>query len=448
MNRPDPSAAPLNEYGELRGEPDAVELVRTARALDTSSAPGPRPEFLATLAARMARERARPSLWVRLVATPAHAVAWAATLLLVIGIGGALALFFPQSAPTAIGGQRLVLVSTYGFTAYDPLTLQRKEQVNVPAPDPWVVLAPDQRTLVFSFGSTFRQMRVYDLPTATWQNVPLPEGSSPRQFTLSRDGSRAYVRDGQWIRIVDVAARSLVGTIPTPRVEDSPLYLAPDDRRLFQFLPEGGLVVYDVVERRELRRLQVDLRDQPGLSASARAVFSPDGARLYAVGSTGSPSGPVRVQVLDTATLATLRNELIDPATAPRLSRGGSPGDALDRLVVALGFVAEAKELGTVTQIALSPDGRTLYAARGSAGNGVLVIDAERLVAIGLLESGRPVFGVQLSPDGSRVYALAATGGVAGDATLLALDAGSHAVLASAPTRVQPDASVILFKQP
>jgi DNA-binding beta-propeller fold protein YncE len=297
---------------------------------------------------------------------------------------------------------------------------------------------------VFTFGKNERQMRVLDIrDPGGFREVE--DLGSPHQFALSRDGTRAYVRDGEAIGIVDVAAARLLARIATPGIEDSPLYLAPDQRRLFQFRPQGELVVFDVVERRELARMPVDLRDTEGLSASARVAFSPDGAKLYVVGSrTGAPTGPVRVLVLDAASLATIADRDVDVAGAPRLSRDGSPLALLDGWLAQLGFVAEAKEFGTVTQIALSPDGRRLYAARGGAGDGILLIDTERLEAVGVIESGRPVFGLQLSPDGERVYALAAAGG---EATLVAVDTRSYDAVATASIRrTAADTSVILYK--
>ncbi len=434
----------MNDFEELRGERDAEELGRIARALDVSAARGPRAEFLASLRARLERERAEPR---RRWALPRVRLTWAAWLAATVVLALAGALAFPQSPGTAIGPeQRLVLASESGFTAYDPLTLKQRERILVGAPEPWVMLAPDQRTLVFTFGSAFRQMRVLDIRDPSgFRNVSGLD--APRQFALSRDGSRAYVRDGRAIRIVDVASARAVATIATPGIEDSPLYLAPDGRRLFQFRPEGELVVFDVVERRELRRVPIDLRDLQGTSASARVAFSPDGTRLYAVGSTGSPSGPVRVLVLDATTLATVADRNIDPAKAPRLSHDRSPLARLDALLASLGFVADAKELGTVTQIALSPDGRTLYAARGSAGEGILLVDTQRLEAIGLIASSRAVFALQLSPDGSRVFALAAPSGPLGSAQLVAVDARSYAALATASIRASgADTAVIIFK--
>ena len=438
-------------FDELRGERDAEELAHVASLLDTADARGPRPEFLAQLRARIAAERPRPSWSERLLAgARAVPLAWAAALVVAIGAASLFAASYPQvTGPVAIAGQRVVLLSTYGFVTFDPTTLEQRERVDVPAPEPWVALAADQRTLVFTFGSGARQMRAYDLQTAQWKNA---DGVGPRvrQFALSRNGSRAYVRDGDAIRIVDIGARAAIGSIPTPGVEDSPLYLAPDDRRLFQFVPQGGLVVYDVVERRETGRIALELKDPAGLSASARIAFSPDGSRLYAVGSTGSPTGPVRILVLDVDTLALRGQASIDAENAPRLSRAESLAERIDSLWSSLQSVVAAKELGTVTQIALSPDGRTLYAARGSVGNGLLAVDVadpQRIAAIGLLESKRSVFGIQASPDGGRLFVLAAPPGGLGDATLLSLDSRTYALRSSATTRrVSAESAVIILK--
>lgn len=437
----------MNEFEELYGERDAAELARIAKALDVSAERGPRAEFVARLRGRLERETSERRLRQPSFGLPRLRPRWVASLAAAVVLAVVAGLGFPQTPNTSIGlEQRLVLASVSGFVAYDPVTLQEKERVNVPAPEPWVMLARDQRTLVFTFGSVKRQMRVLDFRSPSgYRNVePL---NSPHQFALSRDGSRAYVRDGDAIRIVDVPAARVIASLPTPGIEDSPVYLAPDDRRLIQFRPEGELVVFDVVERRELRRVPIDLHDIQGTSASARVAFSPDGTRLYAVGSMGSPTGPVRLLVLEADSLAVVADQSIDPDSAPSLSHGPGRVSRLDDLLGELGFIAEAKELGTVTQIALSPDGRTLYAARGSVGSGILVVDTQRLAALGRIQSGRSIYGLQLSPDGSRLFALAGPTDFLGNATLVAVDARSYGAVATASIRgTGADSSVIIYK--
>jgi hypothetical protein len=448
-------------YEELQGEDDAQELGRVATLLDPSNARGPRPEFLAALRARMRMESPRPSLWERLAlwrgAPPRGStarggrLAWVASLAVITAVAALVATtLLAPSGNVAIAGERVVLLSSQGFVTYDPGTLELKERVNVPAPEPWVMLAPDRRTLVFTFGvEPVRRMRVYDLGSTAerpWQDIA--GLNAPRQFALSADGALAYVRDGDAIRIVDLPGRSVLGAIPTPGIGDSPVYLAPDGRDLFQFLPEGALVQFEVATRRESRRVPVDFRepDEVGLSASPRIAFGPDGRTMYAVGSTGSPTGPVRIRVYDRTTLSLVRGADIDPARIRVVSRHETFGDQVAKVLGRFGFVAVAKELGTVTQIALSPDGRRLYAARGSAGAGVLVVEAGDLQPLGLVQANHSVYGIQLTADGRRLFALATPKDTSGDAVLLALDSGTYAVAAQASTRVAADTAAIIVK--
>ena len=431
------------EYAELSGEPDAEALSRVATALDVSRGRAPRSEFLARLRGDIERERAakRPRLargrqpWIR----------WLAACLGTGMIAVFAAVAFPGPATTLDRG--ILVASSSGFVAYDPATLQERARVAVGAPQPWAMLGPDGETLVFTFQQYTRVMRILDIrkPSA-FKNV---DGlQSPYQFALSRNGSRAYVRDGSAIKIVDVAKASVIGAIPTPAVEDSPLYLAPDDRRLFQFTPAGQLIVFDVEDGKEMRRVSVDLTDTPGLSASARLAFSPDGRLLYAVGSEGSAGGNVGVLVLDASSLSVVARASLDPNGGPPLSHELDPLADLDAAIASLGFVADAKEFGTVTQIALSPDGRTLYAARGAAGTGILLIDTQRLAVIGRLQSKRTVYALQLSPDGGRVFALAAPTGVLGSAQLLAVDSRSYVLAATASIRATSADSAALIYRP
>jgi len=430
-----------HDFDELRGERDADALSGLAAALDVSRERGPRAEFLARLRGdiereihtRRTRSRTLPSLRGAVPAAIAGVLAVVA------------AISYPPSLPTGID-RGLLVASASSFVAYDPATLQERARVSVGAPKPWAMLTPDGNTLVLTFEQFTRVMRVLDIrKPAEFRNVVGLQ--SPYQFALSKDGSRAYVRDGSAVRIVDVEKAAVIGAIPTPGVEDSPVYLAPDDRRLFQFTPDGQLIVFDVEDGKEMRRVKVDLTDTPGLSASARLVFSRDGSRVYAVGSEGSPTGHVGVLVLDTNTLAVIANKSLDPNSGPSLSHEFDPLADLDRAIASLGFVAEAKEFGTVTQIALSPDGRTLYAARGAAGNGILLIDTQRLEVVGRMQSTRTIFALQLSPDGSRVFAVASPTGVLGSAQLLAVDARSYGLAATASIRgASADETALLYK--
>jgi len=430
------------DFDELRGERDEAELAGVASALDVSRERGPRADFLARLRADVEREsyqrrarraRAWPSF------RRAVPIALAGLLALVAAIG------YPAGLPTGID-RGLLVASASGFVAYDPATLQERARVTVGAPKPWAMLGPDGNTLVFTFEQFTRVMRVLDIRQPS-EFRTVAGLQSPYQFALSKDGARAYVRDGAAIKIVDVGKATVIGAIPTPGVEDSPVYLAPDDHRLFQFTPDGQLIVFDVEDGKEMRRVKVDLTDTPGLSASARLVFSPDGSRVYAVGSEGSPSGMVGVLVLDTASLAVVAEKSLDPNSGPSLSHNSDPLAELDRAIASLGFVAEAKEFGTVTQIALSPDGRTLYAARGAAGEGILLIDTQRLEVIGRMQSTRTVYALQLSPDGNRVFAVASPTGLLGSAQLLAVDARTFGLAATASIRgASADEAALLYK--
>jgi len=80
-------------------------------------------------------------------------------------------------------------------------------------------------------------------------------------------------------------------------------------------------------------------------------------------------------------------------------------------------------------------------------GGGILLVDTERLEAIGLADAAHAVYALQLSPDGSRVYGLAAPQGAAGSAILAAVDARSYAVVATVPTRnTSADSAFLLYK--
>ena len=53
--------------------------------------------------------------------------------------------------------------------------------------------------------------------------------------------------------------------------------------------------------------------------------------------------------------------------------------------------------------LAMSPDGRTLYATTGRGGS-VLAVDTEKLEVTGTVKVGKRPWGIAISPDGRKLY--------------------------------------------
>ncbi len=112
----------------------------------------------------------------------------------------------------------------------------------------------------------------------------------------SRSDWPVFSPDGEWLvggsfgllRIWHLGRRELLGSVPT----GGGLAFHPDRRRLLFKAPEGGIGVWDLVERRVVRRLTLDF-------APNSLALDPEGRRLAV--NNAYPSAP-RVAILDVET--------------------------------------------------------------------------------------------------------------------------------------------------
>lgn len=98
----------------------------------------------------------------------------------------------------------------------------------------------------------------------------------------------------------------------------------------------------------------------------------------------------------------------------------------------------------------ISPDGRTAYVVAWPPGGpwrpGISVIDIETAQVRQALLAGREIFGIQLSGDGSRLFALTGDGGDIGGSEIVAIDTRSAAVLST--VRLERSALALLSAAP
>jgi YVTN family beta-propeller protein len=195
--------------------------------------------------------------------------------------------------------------------------------------------------------------------------IPLGPGK-PNRIALHPDGRTAWVvyDRSHDLGVVDLQGRRLLRRV---RIGGNPYNLA--------FSPDGRtLVVLDWASERsrdeaifwDLQAGRVEGRVEVS-TWPAHAVFAPDGRRLYVSGET---AGDVTVIDVPARTVA------------GRVVHGG--GDAMG--------------------LALSPDGRLLYAATGE-NRSLLKIDTAGLAAVGEIPLPGIVHDVVATPDGAFLYA-------------------------------------------
>ncbi|GAC1539855.1 MAG: hypothetical protein NVS2B17_15550 [Candidatus Velthaea sp.] len=226
----------------------------------------------------------------------------------------------------------------------------------------------------------------------------IPEAGGPDAVTSSRDGRIMYVGNYKagTVGVIDTLSRTVVATIANMGARPVRMVLAPDGSRLYVMPNDSTLRVVNTTTNTALA--PITLGNYYFLGNDV--VLNPTASRAYVAGSFTAGTA-----VVDTS----LQSLIATIPDAPPL-----PGTS---------FAA------TTGALAISPDGRKLYAAAYDS-NEVSVYDllggtAPTVQAV----AGPPTYGstlghMHLSTDGSRLYIIKS-------GTLYTLDASTFAVLSS-----------------
>ena len=197
----------------------------------------------------------------------------------------------------------------------------------------------------------------------------IPVNGGPAAAALSPDGSRVYVGTGSTstIPVVNSATNIVTDTIgPAVGLQDvQQLVVHPDGTRLY-VNTFGAITVVDPSAKTVLAVIPS--------SWAAQVAIHPDGSTLY-LASGGDPDGnpDPRIVLIDTATNA----------------------------------VAGTIDVDGAYYVAVSPDGARLYVA-GYTGDEMWAIDTATHAVVSTIGVGKPISGLVVSPDSSRVYVLGA----------------------------------------
>lgn len=269
------------------------------------------------------------------------------------------------------------------------------------------------------------------------------ESTSSSTAVLSPDGSRLYIADADanTVSVVDTSSREIVGTVSV----STPFGVAvsPDGTRLYVVSPTTNtLVVVDTAT------LAVVATPATGSNPFAVAV-SPDGARAYVTNVNGSGTSPLTV--VDTATNAVIATPAVPTGQRPLIASpdgsrlymaGSSPVnhdirafDTATQTIVAT--IAVGVFANTVTGLAISDDGATLYAASANSDT-VRLIDTATNTITTTIAAGDGAYGIALTPDGTRAYVTNSNAD-----TVSVIDRSTNAVVSTIPVGANPRTVVI-----
>jgi YVTN family beta-propeller protein len=272
-------------------------------------------------------------------------------------------------------------------------------------------------------------------PFALGVPVTVPVGERPQALASTPDGRRILVRGQPGLAVLDAGTNAVLGTISL-QYGYGGLLLSPGGERAYVRSPNG-------IEPVDLTTGLIEdlaVADGDGVPTSLDAI-SPDGARLYGVINDGQPA----VGLVDLAA-GTAQRVPLPPQAAPetvlvtpdgrrayvvvRSYTLGSIADPLQLVDIATGAVTPVAGTEGALSLALSPDGKSVYAIGYSK---AVVLDpatgaVTRSVPTSLLSgefvvsrSGRYLYVVDIASNGVEVF-----------------DMDSGAVEATVPVGAQP----------
>ena len=260
----------------------------------------------------------------------------------------------------------------------------------------------DGRSL-FVAASNDNRIDVIDLASGK-RTGELPSGPDPEQFALSPDGRWMYIanEDDAKVSFVDIASRRILDEVPVG-AEPEGMAASPDGRWVICTSETASVVHFiDASTRKVVDSVLVGTRPRD-------AVFSKDGRWLW-VSSEMRASVSV-FDMRDRRLVRTIDFDRDEQAPVGVQAVGIALAPRYDRAFVALGrgnHVAEVEpSSGRIVRyfpvgqrtwsVALSRDGKRLYAAAGLSGD-VTIIDLVRNAPSKTVKLGGKPWGVEVTP--------------------------------------------------
>ncbi|MBN3865798.1 YncE family protein, partial [Pseudomonas frederiksbergensis] len=300
----------------------------------------------------------------------------------------------------------------------------------------WSLLASGLRVALYNF--TAKALYGSEQTSEPWAvtvktHTIVTGVQDPYHMAISPDGKYAYVagfnshypeKDNAVVTVIDIGTQKVIATIPS-YLGGSGIAVSPDNSRIYvcmqSLYSSPRLAVIDAKSFVIIRQITIDI--------AGRVVLSPDGTRVYVVGTTASDFPNGRLIVIDAVQLQPVRtmalqNNSSNVTVSPdgthvygvNANGGGGSSQGTISVINAQTFsVLKHIEVGSNPHgTVVSPDGRFIYTIR-SYGDVLVVIDARTLSVIREIPVGGSGYYLSISPDGKHLVSSTGTTGVVVD---------------------------------
>jgi YVTN family beta-propeller protein len=256
---------------------------------------------------------------------------------------------------------RLYVANQFADTisVVDGATFTVREQIPT-GRNPHEILVDEARGVAYAGNRQEDTISILDLKTHK-ERGRMPSPGMPHGLVLSKDGTTLFVTGAKEINVIDVAARTVVSTIPVGQAPHM-LHRTPDAARAFTGnMRDGTVSAIDLASRRVVATIPV------GKTPEDLAI-SPDGAEIIA-GNQDDDS----ITIIDAKTLQVKDTVKLPPQGAP-------------------------------IRIRYTPDGKAVFIASRRDGGGILRMDRATREITGRIPVAGVCVGMNFSPDGRLLY--------------------------------------------
>jgi uncharacterized repeat protein (TIGR01451 family) len=228
----------------------------------------------------------------------------------------------------------------------------------------------------------------------------------PLGVAASPDGKRVYIvcQNAGQVSVIDTATNTVIGSIAVGHSPWSAV-VSPDSSRVYvSNTSDNTLSVIDTSSNSVIAAIAAGIQPM-GIT------ITPDGSQLY----VSNDSGP-GITVVSTASNSVLGSITLSGATpngiamspdGQRVYATGPSSNTIYAINTATRTVVGSIPLGSVVYpngIVVSPDSSKVYATSLN-GSSVIIIDAATLTISTTIAVGSRLYGINVAPDGSHVYA-------------------------------------------
>lgn len=141
-------------------------------------------------------------------------------------------------------------------------------------------------------------------PQMGWLQTVIPVGKGSEGFDITPDRKELWTTDAHagTISIVDIVSKKVVKTVDTKTLGISRIKFTADGKRaLISSLRTGDLLIYDVMKKTEIKKINLG-------KGAAHILITPDGSRAFI---SCTPAG--YIAIIDLNTLTLIKNFEIGP---------------------------------------------------------------------------------------------------------------------------------------